>query len=403
MQKAFISILFTCLVCIASAQIKSSTHQVAKGETLYSISKKYHVSVEALEKANKSLGANFKLKIGQKITIPASAGAIVESKTEKPTTPAKSAKPSSTAEKSTVKAEPKTTAKPASKPEVHTAAKPEPKPVTTTDSEDPSVHIVKKGETVYAIAKTNGLTWRQIKDANHLSDDMKLKLGQKLIIPTKNKDAMYAPAPKETVAESKPQPKPTPTTDQGKDYLSSEPPVIKKEPAKPLETIPQIKAVETKEAKSAPVKAEKTKPAGDENPFLPRPESTSKENTSAPKSVPTETVKNENVAPSEYSSTFSKYAESGRKKMVYRGICTFMQSDNPGNQYLALYNYADMGAILKVTNLMSKEAIYVKVVGKVPANDTQKDVILKVSADAASKLKVSEDKFLVEVTGFNVQ
>ena len=393
MQKVFISILFICMASLALAQAKATTHQVAKGETLYSISKKYHVTVEALEKANASLGANFKLKIGQKIAIPASSGTSAASKTEKPA--AATAKPFANTEKSTAKPESKTTSK--------TAVKSEAKPQTSSDNENPSVHIVQKGETVYAIAKANGLTWRQIKDANHLSDDMKLKLGQKLIIPTKNKEAMYAPAPKETAAESKPQTKPAPTTDQGKDYLSSEPPVIKKEPAKPVETIPQIKAVDTKETRSAPVKTEKSKPNGDENPFLPRPESASKENTSAPKSVPTETVKNENVAPSEYSSTFSKYAESGRKKMVYRGICTFMQSDNPGNQYLALYNYADMGAILKVTNLMSKEAIYVKVVGKVPANDTQKDVILKVSADAASKLKVSEDKFLVEVTGFNLQ
>lgn len=392
MQKVLISILFICIASAAMAQTKATTHQVAKGETLYSISKKYHVTVEALEKANASLGANFKLKIGQKIAIPASSGAAATAKTEKT---APTAKPAAGTEKSTAKPETKAVTKPAPKPE----SKPEP----ASDNEDPSVHIVQKGETVYAIAKANGLTWRQIKDANHLADDMKLKLGQKLIIPTKNKDAMYAPTAKEPAAESKPKPKATPTTEQGKDYLSSEPPVIKKEPAKPVETIPQIKATETKESKPAPVKAEKPQPNGDENPFLPRPEAATKESSSAPKALSTETVKNENIAPSEYSSTFSRYAEQGRKKMVYRGICTFMQSDNPGNQYLALYNYADAGAILKVTNLMSKEAIYVKVVGKVPAGDTQKDVILKVSADAASKLKVSEDKFLVEVTGYNMQ
>jgi len=68
-----------------------------------------------------------------------------------------------------------------------------------------------------------------------------------------------------------------------------------------------------------------------------------------------------------------------------------------------LYNYADMGSIVKVTNLMSKETIYVKIIGKVPASDNEKDVILKVSSEAANKLKVSEDKFLLEVTGYNGQ
>jgi hypothetical protein len=50
---------------------------------------------------------------------------------------------------------------------------------------------------------------------------------------------------------------------------------------------------------------------------------------------------------------------------------------------------------------MSKQAIYVKVIGKIPASDAQSDIILKVSAEAASQLKVSEDKFLVEVTGYS--
>lgn len=383
-------LLFVVLFCAAistmSAQSKSTTHIVAKGETLYAIAKQYHVTVESIETANKAaLGENFKLKIGQKLIIPAGAKAKAETKTDKPV---------ATSAVKTTKAE--TPAKPAKSESTTTP--------TAAKSSEAGVHIVAKGETVYAIAKANGLTWKQIKDANHLSDDMKLKLGQKLIIPAKNPEAMYKPTPKETDAEAKPAPKPevAKTTDQGKDYLSSQPPVIKKEtpPVAKTETIPQIKAepIETKPA-PAPVKeAEKAKekPQGDENPFLPRP-------ADAPKSAPKESLKNENVNADDYAAVFAQYNESGKKKVVYRGIGTFMQSDNPGNQFLALYNYADMGSILKVSNLMSKEMIYVKVIGKVPATDAQKDVILKVSNDAASKLKVTEDKFLVEVTGFNIQ
>jgi hypothetical protein len=214
---------------------------------------------------------------------------------------------------------------------------------------------------------------------------------------------MYKPAAKDAEAETKPAPKAevAKTTEQGKDYLTAKPAEIKKpEPApkSTAETIPQIKA-EPAESKPAPAlaKVEKAKETpGDENPFLPRP-------ADAPKAAPKEALKNENVNSGDYASVFAKYAESGKKKVVYRGISTFMQTENPGNQFLALYNYADMGSILKVTNLMSKESIYVKVIGKVPATEAQRDVILKVSNDAASKLKVTEDKFLVEVTGFNIQ
>jgi len=53
----------------------------SKGETLYSIARQYHVSVEALEKTNKSsLGEDNKLKIGQKIIIPASAAQLLPPK-----------------------------------------------------------------------------------------------------------------------------------------------------------------------------------------------------------------------------------------------------------------------------------------------------------------------------------
>jgi LysM repeat protein len=387
MRKLLASLLFVSMVAMSMAQSKPAvtTHVVEKGETLYSISKKYHVTVEAIEKANKSLGADFKLKIGQKLIIPSATAQIKDVKADKPvaSTP-KSPKPEANSPK------------PQSKPNV----------APVSSSSDPSVHIVTKGETVYAIAKANGLTWKQLKDANHLSDDMKLKLGQKLIIPARNPEAMYNPAPRESqsgVQPVTPKPKTVPaTTEQGKDYLTSQPPVIKKEPTKQPEPIAESKPTESAPIPIAvaPAKTEKPKEATqDENPFV-RPAEAAKP---APKEPVKEVIKNENVNPSDYATVFGQYSDSGKKKVVYRGIGTFMKSDNPGNQFLAFYNYADMGSILKVTNLMSKEMIYVKVIGKVPAADAQKDVILKISNDAASKLKVSEDRFLVEVTGFNVQ
>ena len=288
--------------------------------------------------------------------------------------------------------------------------KPQPTPApqpTIPAASGSSVHIVQKGETVYSISKATGLTWMQIKAANHLSDDMKLKLGQKLIIPSRNPEAMYKA---DTDVKSVVAPKPesaVKTTEQGKDYLSAQPAVIKTEPVKAQDPEP-VKPIETKTMAPAPVKTEKPKEnTQDENPFAAKPATaatnTSTTTSTTPPAKPVETIKNDNVNPNDYAAVFGQYGDSGKKKVVYRGIGVFMQSDNPGNQFLALYNYADMGSILKVTNLMSKESIFVKVIGKVPATDAQKDVILKVSSEAATKLKVTEDKFLVEVTGFNIQ
>jgi len=331
MPRLYIVVLFLLLSHFSTAQSNLS-HQVVKGETLYSIARKYHVTVEAVQKANKSIGVDLKLKIGQNLVIPSSGAGV-------------------------------------------TATKPAKQVPTQVSSSESSTHIVVKGETVYAIAKANGLTPKQIKEANHLPDDMILKLGQKLIIPAKNQEAIYKPAAKEPQTKAITQP------------------IISKTAPQQQENLELRKDNETK-ADIAPVK-------------VAQPIETPKEEnkaTSSPipaKPVSNDLVRNENVAPNDYEAIFAKEADAG-KKVTYRGIANFMQSENPGNQFLALYSYAEMGSILKVTNLMSKVSIYVKVIGKMPANDTQSDVILKVSAEAAAKLKVSEDKFLVEVTGYNV-
>lgn len=343
MQKFLISILFLCIsyLIVAQSNLSLTSHVVLKGETLYSISKLYHVTVEALEACNKSsLGNDYKLRIGQKLIIPISSAPAVKTEITAPVKP---------------------------------QSAPAPPPAVSTASGS-SIHIVQKGETGYSIARAIGLTWTQIREANHLSDDAKLQLGQKLIIPSRNTEVAHIPAPKATI----PQPsitKPEPLTILAKQ--ESPPPAI---PVEPKAAPATVKVEEPKQ-----IKPEVNSPS-------PQPVEVAKPVHAA--------SKNETTDITDYSAVFTRYSNSGRKKVVYRGIGMFMQVENPGSQFLALYNYADMGAILKVTNLMSKTTIYVKVIGKVPANDTRNDVILKVSSEAADKLKVSEDKFLVEVAGY---
>jgi len=57
------------------------THTVEPKETLYSISKKYGVPVDELKKANPDAAAG--LKVGQTINIPGAGGAIVKTETKK--------------------------------------------------------------------------------------------------------------------------------------------------------------------------------------------------------------------------------------------------------------------------------------------------------------------------------
>jgi|SRR5579859_4092083 len=57
-------------------------------------------------------------------------------------------------------------------------------PSPATDSTNPGEHVVQKGETLTSIAKSAGVTIADLRKANDLASDS-LKVGQKLVIPTK--------------------------------------------------------------------------------------------------------------------------------------------------------------------------------------------------------------------------
>ena len=54
---------------------------------------------------------------------------------------------------------------------------------------DAEAHVVKQGDTVYSIAKSQGVDVKDIAKANKLDRDFSIKPGQKLVIPGKDKKA----------------------------------------------------------------------------------------------------------------------------------------------------------------------------------------------------------------------
>ena len=69
-SKSFLRVfLRASLVLMASAVFADTTHLVEKGETLYSISRKYQITVSELRAAN-GLSESDVLKFGQKLNIP---------------------------------------------------------------------------------------------------------------------------------------------------------------------------------------------------------------------------------------------------------------------------------------------------------------------------------------------
>lgn len=131
---SFKYILFFLIIIIFSSQTVS--HQVQKGETLYSISRKYGISVGELCSAN-NISTSSVIKTGQNLKIPT-----------------KNLSEKSTNEK-----------------------------IEKTDT-----YIVKKGDTLYGIAKRFGVSVETLTIMNKMSGSKTIKVGQTLIVPLATSD-----------------------------------------------------------------------------------------------------------------------------------------------------------------------------------------------------------------------
>ena len=135
MRSLFLTLLFVGAVSSVSAQelvvvggTKYAVHDVAKGETLYSLAKRYGVTVDDIISANAVLTDG--LKAGQRIKIPLQAEKV------------------------------------------------------TDDSSKARLHKVMKGETLYSLSKQYNLTVEELREANpHVKKG--LKAGQLIEIPAK--------------------------------------------------------------------------------------------------------------------------------------------------------------------------------------------------------------------------
>lgn len=134
---------FLILSCLSLAGAET-IHEVKKGETLYSISRSYGVSVDSVKKLNNFSGND--IKIGQKIKIPDDAK-----------NNGKSAASSSSAVKSDS---------------------------SSASKSSDGIYVVQKGETWFGISKKYGITVAELQKMNGADSSSSLKIGQKLKVPS---------------------------------------------------------------------------------------------------------------------------------------------------------------------------------------------------------------------------
>ncbi len=224
-------------------------------------------------------------------------------------------------------------------------------------------HVVKKGETLYSISKQYGVSIAEISRTNNFSTQYGIRIGQHLLIPTKNQ--------KQQTFKYKPVSVPsTPDTPW------------REEDIRPR-TMPQ------NGKSSAIIEQEK---------IMPKPQEVVE---GSKPMVVTDGLKTSSSNAAEYPVIFNQYSSHGYKIKRNKGAANYLDEATSGNQNLAFYSNAEMGSVIRVTNLMNHKTVFVKVVGKVPPMDAGNEITLKLSSKAAKDLGALDEKFLVEVASFS--
>jgi LysM repeat protein len=277
---------------------RAKTHIVGQGQTLYSISRVYKISVEDIKKWN-GLPSN-EVNIGQEIYV-SSPGSLNSTAPVKDQT-----------DNAIVKEEPKNT------------------PNFKYDSKGNKIHITENGQTLYTIANIYNLSVDEIKKLNSLSQD-EISTGQEIIVEKgRTKEVTYSNRGLETSS-----------TEVEKDG-----PIANTNIPQTINTKP-----DSQKLKSNSVKV----------------------NTSSNK--PTD---------------FTKVTE--------RGLAEAIEETGNNPKFLALHRTATVGTIIQVKNELNNLYIFARVIGNLPETGTNDRVVVKLSKRAYEKLGAVDRRFPVEVS-----
>ncbi|WP_345109959.1 LysM peptidoglycan-binding domain-containing protein [Hymenobacter algoricola] len=277
-------------------------HRVMPGETLYGIARRYKVPVDQIVEANPKLeGA---LGAGQIVLVPRPRVVL--------STPAA----------------PRATAAAAAAP--NPAAK-----GLATDARGNRVYKVEKGQTLFSIARSFGLTPADIARQNNLAATAGVRIGQTLIIVPAGGASTPEAAPVAAAAPVKAAPTPT----------------------------------------NRPERADE----GEKD----------KEKDAAAATPPAAPPAEKEETPERASEIVRKVKESGLAAVIEGGGT---------DKYLALHKTAPVGTIMQVRNIMNGQSVYVRVIGQLPDTGENSNVLVRISRRAVQKLATPDSRFRVETS-----
>ena len=337
------------------AQSAYTMHTIAGGETLSALAKEYHTTVGDIMRLN-SMHSDSKLKIGEKIKIPATSQPVKREGSEAPT-------PTKTSTSSTKSA-------------------PETKPKNTNQStasvtnKEALTHKVQKGESLYHISKTYNIPVEKLVSLNHLKNTGEIKIGQVLVVS----DGKTPPAPTKNKAETV-----TATTEQPA-AKETQPPAAKQKQVAAATTITADNSLNS--VPPAPVKKQINTPA------------ITTENNAGTQTAQPAFASNVTAPKEGFFTTQFKQNVEGRSEQTKNGAAMTFKSASgwADKKFYILMNDAPPGSIVKIAN--GNNMVYAKVLWSLGAQKENDGLDFRISTATAAALNITDEKFDVSVTYF---
>jgi len=235
------------------------------------------------------------------------------------------------------------------------------------------IYRMDKGETAYAVSRKYGIAFKDIASANEGVDMGALKVGQQILVPFAAAAGMtYETAP--VVEEVK--------KEEPKAIVKEEPVEVKtvvvETPVNNVNNLPEEK-VEVTPVTSTTLEVDETGAVVVEE-------------------IPTATQGDKTKT---FAMLYADYQSTDMIASYEKGVATWIENNGieaGGDRFYALHNMAPIGSVVKVRNMMNNRIIYAKVIGTLSETEVKEKVMIKLSAGAAERLNVLDNRFIVEIT-----
>ena len=319
-------------------------HKVAEKETLYSLSRRYNVSIYQIIEHNPP--AEFGLTIGEIVRVPF----VKKTQVVKKDTPS-------------------------------------PSFVSVKEK----VHVVKPKETVFSISRMYNVSIEELKEWNDLSSNL-LEIDQKLII-------------KENIEGSDTGVTKAPASGSGKTHVVGSGETLYSISRKYSVSIDELRDWNDLMSNEISIGQELIVAKKEEQPVTSDPKLTepvgksevvkvSEEPVSGPLvgegGTTKPAVEEKTITTERGSTTFEEIEESGLAELI--------EGSENTRKYLALHRTAKIGTIMRVRNEMNDQEVFVRVLGRLPDTGVNKNVLIKISKSAYDRLGAIDPRFRVSVS-----